>query len=142
MSIESFLSKLEKVKRRGQGKWLAQCPCHYDKSPSLAISEPEAGLILMHCFGCGASGNDVANAIGVDASELFPPRDHDSVSYKAQKKYSISPDLAIEALQTESLVVLMIAKDMQEKGSIDKDTRDRLLLAVSRIETLTVIHRM
>jgi len=44
MNIEILLSRLEKVKPHGNGKYLACCPAHNDKSPSLAIREIEAEL--------------------------------------------------------------------------------------------------
>ena len=52
MPIESFLNRLHKVRPKGKGKWLALCPCHNEKTPSLAISD-DNGVVLMHCFGCG-----------------------------------------------------------------------------------------
>lgn len=39
-------------RRCGRG-WLARCPAHQDRSPSLSISE-RGGKVLVHCFaGCG-----------------------------------------------------------------------------------------
>jgi hypothetical protein len=38
--------------RRSGSRWLAHCPAHKDRTPSLSISESE-GRILVHCFsGC------------------------------------------------------------------------------------------
>ena len=135
--IESFLSKLEKVKKTGLGKWVACCPVHSDRTPSLALKD-DNGTVLIHCFGCGAGGVDVAGALGVDLSELFPPRDYSDYSpddYKAEskKRSYFSSDQMLAALQDETLVAFMIADDMSKRG-IDPDTKARLLLAVSRIQ--------
>ncbi|MEQ1600386.1 MAG: hypothetical protein ABL885_01305, partial [Methylophilaceae bacterium] len=35
--LDTLLSKLDKVKQNGAGKWIARCPAHDDRSPSLAI---------------------------------------------------------------------------------------------------------
>ena len=38
--------------RRGDG-WMAHCPAHEDKQPSLSIAERDEGRILLHCHaGC------------------------------------------------------------------------------------------
>ncbi len=42
--------------------WVASCPLHEDKTPSLSISPDKGRSGLWHCFSCGASG---------DAIELF-----------------------------------------------------------------------
>jgi len=70
MNIDSFLSRLDQVKETGQGRWMACCPSHDDKSPSLSIKQLECGKILIHCFaGCGAF--DVLDSINFSMSDLF-----------------------------------------------------------------------
>lgn len=137
MAIESFLNQLQKVRKRGAGKWSACCPVHNDRTPSLTISD-DNGMVLIHCFGCGASGNDVARALGVDISELFPPRDYSQYSQddyltEAKRRTYFSAAQVLEALQDDTLVVYLIADDIAKKGITDK-TKERLLLSVSRIQ--------
>jgi DNA primase len=68
MNAQDVLDLVEKV-TGGKGKWMACCPAHQDKSPSLAINEAK-DRILIHCFaGCGAE--DIAAAIGLNISDLF-----------------------------------------------------------------------
>ena len=39
--------------RRAGGSWIARCPAHEDRKPSLSISEAEDGKVLVHCHaGC------------------------------------------------------------------------------------------
>ncbi len=137
MAIESFLNQLQKVKRRGAGKWSACCPVHDDKTPSLALSD-DNGTILIHCFGCGASGSDVAGALGLDISELFPPRDYsqytaDDYAREAKRRTYFSASQILEALQFDTLVTYMIADDMSKNG-IDDQTKARLLVSIERIQ--------
>ena len=61
---------MDMVKKTGAGKYSALCPCHAEKTPSLVIKEDD-GNVICHCFGCGANGVDVVNALGLDISELF-----------------------------------------------------------------------
>lgn len=130
MSIETFLSRLHKVKRRGNNQWMACCPVHQEKTPSLSIKY-DNGTILIHCFGCGAGGIDVCVAVGIEPSELFPPSENFDYYDKPKRTY-FPADQVLEALSTEILIVHMISKDMLDRG-IDQPTRERLILAVERI---------
>lgn len=51
--IVDVISSYTQVKRRGKA-FLALCPFHPDKNPSLNISQQKQ---VYHCFACGASGN-------------------------------------------------------------------------------------
>ena len=70
MSLQNILNNLDKVKRQPDKSYKALCPCHSEKTPSLTISEKD-NKIIAHCFGCGASGVDVVNSLGMDIDELF-----------------------------------------------------------------------
>jgi hypothetical protein len=67
-----LLDHLERVKATGAGRWLARCPAHDDRSPSLAIREAD-DRILMHCFS-GCSVSQVLQAMGLQMVDLFPDR--------------------------------------------------------------------
>jgi hypothetical protein len=68
MKAEDVLDRLEQV-TGGKGKWMACCPAHQDKSPSLAINEAD-DRILVHCF-AGCETSDVIAALGLTVSDLF-----------------------------------------------------------------------
>jgi hypothetical protein len=69
-ACDKVLDRLAGVKHSGEGKWIARCPSHEDKSPSLSIREMPDGRVLLHCFaGCGAG--DVLISIGLRMSDLF-----------------------------------------------------------------------
>jgi len=75
MSAHDIVSRLESCRPAGNGKWMARCPAHADKGPSLSIRDVGDGRTLLHCFaGCGA--NDVLTAIGLELSDLYPPSDN------------------------------------------------------------------
>jgi hypothetical protein len=42
VTVEEFLGDLEKVRRNGAG-WIARCPAHEDRSPSLSVREGDDG---------------------------------------------------------------------------------------------------
>tara|TARA_R110000803_G_scaffold30935_3_gene69406 strand:+ start:722 stop:1114 length:393 start_codon:yes stop_codon:yes gene_type:complete len=73
MSVEAILMMLDGVKANGKSKWVALCPVHSEKNPSMGIKECSDGTVLINCFACGATGVEVVESIGVGVSELFPP---------------------------------------------------------------------
>ena len=62
MAIGQLLGKLELVRKGGRGRWIARCPAHADKDPSLSVRELGDGRILIHCF-AGCDAGDVLTAI-------------------------------------------------------------------------------
>ena len=73
MSAEVLLNQLHKVRKTGEGKWMACCCAHDDKNPSLSIKEGSDGHILIHCF-AGCSPEEVLASVGMQMSDLMPER--------------------------------------------------------------------
>lgn len=61
--IDLVLSRLEGVKRSATG-WMARCPAHDDRSPSLHIWEDDEGRVAYHCF-AGCDHARVRDALGL-----------------------------------------------------------------------------
>jgi len=70
MTTGEIASHLTKAKKTANG-YLACCPAHDDKSPSLSISEGSGGKTLLKCF-AGCSTDAVLQAIGLEMKDLFP----------------------------------------------------------------------
>jgi hypothetical protein len=56
--------------RPANGGWLAHCPAHDDKNPSLNVSEGNDGRALVHCH-AGCAGADVVAALGLAMADLM-----------------------------------------------------------------------
>ena len=69
--MNALIDRLDGVKARGKGQWIARCPAHDDRDPSLAIREEQDGRILIKCF-AGCSPEDVMTSVGLSLSDLFP----------------------------------------------------------------------
>ena len=72
--IELVLSKLADAKATGQGKWMAHCPAHDDRRPSLSIAEGDDGRALVYCH-AGCTAGEVTRAMGLKMQDLMPARD-------------------------------------------------------------------
>lgn len=124
--MTEILAKLRKVKKMGNDRFLACCPAHDDKHPSLAIRFMSDGRTLIHCFS-GCSVTDIIDALGLNWSDLMPER---SQNFKPVK-YPATDVLA--ALDQEAHVVQMIAVALMEGKKVSEDQKARLRTAVDRI---------
>ena len=129
MVIDNLLSKLDKVKPTGNGKYLACCPAHPDKSPSLAIKQTDDGKILLHCFsGCQVS--DIVAAVGLELSDLMP----ENPTYKKGSKppqfnkYELFDRLAFEAV-----ILSLGIRQLLAKEDLSPEDLSRVLLAENTI---------
>lgn len=68
MQVDELLSKLQRVKKAGDG-WSASCPAHEDTKASLSISLKD-DKILLHCF-AGCSVEAVLQALKLEMKDLF-----------------------------------------------------------------------
>jgi putative DNA primase/helicase len=57
--------------RRGESSWVARCPAHDDRHPSLSIAEGADGRLLLRCF-AGCSWSAIKTAL--EARSLWPGR--------------------------------------------------------------------
>lgn len=57
--------------RRVAGQWIARCPAHDDRRPSLAVRERDDGSLLVHCHG-GCSTDAVLGALRLTWADLYP----------------------------------------------------------------------
>ncbi len=71
--IGRVLDRLQGVSQVGDRKWVAKCPAHPDRTPSLSVAESNDGKVLLHDF-AGCSTPDVLAALGLRFSDLFAPR--------------------------------------------------------------------
>ena len=133
--INSLLSRLDKVKKIREGEWSALCPVHNEKTPSMRIKHTQDDKILMHCFGCGANGTEIVQAIGLDTSDLFPEGQH----YKGKhERIYFSPGAILSTLKFESTIIALAANDIAQGKALSLDDAKRVELARERIEEALV----
>jgi hypothetical protein len=132
VGIDSILSKLDKVKSTGNGKWLARCPAHNDKSPSLGIKQTEDGKILIHCF-AGCAVTDVIAAIGLELSDLMPENPTYQKGTKPPRfnKYELFNRLAFE-----SIILSLAVRQLLNLEGLDEADLVRVLLAEDTINRI------
>jgi DNA primase len=128
--INNLLNKLNKVKRTSTNQYIACCPAHDDKSPSLSITDKGDGKILINCYaGCGTE--DVLDSIGMSFEDIMPPKviEHKVAPIK-QKVYASD---ALKVIQLESRIVIMAAYELKRNKPMTEQDLARLELAMERI---------
>lgn len=127
--IDAILPHLAKVRRQGRG-YVACCPAHADRSPSLSLREADDGRVLVHCH-AGCETADVLTAIGMDVSALFPPDGR-------QRRKPLAPGVTradvLAALEIEQGVSFIIAHDRRAGRQVPATDAAREALAHRRIK--------
>lgn len=130
MTTENILNRLDKVRKTSGHSWIACCPAHGDKSPSLAIKEIEDGRTLLHCF-AGCNADEVLGAIGLALSDLYPETLGERC--KPVKRPWIAQDV-LRCLALEALVILQCARVLKSGAALTTSDQERLVLSVSRFQ--------
>lgn len=136
--IDRLLSRLERVRRTGPGQWVARCPAHDDKNPSLSIKQCDDGTILAHCFG-GCDVGDILAAVGLEVRDLFQRDVRATPESRRKARAEFKRDAwgaALHVLHHEALVVAAAAGKMHH-GVLDPADEGRLSDALFRIESAT-----
>ena len=125
--LEEILNHLDKVKKTPSG-YIACCPVHDDKNPSMSVTEKD-GVVLMHCFSCGANGLDVANSLQISPSALFT-----DVMMPVTMTRRLKSDL-----QTDAYVISIYESTKQSNGRLTYNDFKRYKLARERIKVLDTL---
>lgn len=125
---------MDKVRATGDHRWIARCPAHEDRRPSLGISELPDGRILIHCF-AGCDSGDILAAINLTFSDLFPHRiAHDLKP--ARRPFDVLQ--VYNCVVHEILVVSVIAEDLSQGLPLTESLNARIRLAAQRLLTALV----
>ena len=130
MSAATLLDRLDRVRQSGSGRWIARCPAHEDRSPSLSIRELDDGRVLLHDFG-GCEVGDVLAAVGLALADLFPDPLPGHSHHPARSRIP-ARDL-LDIISEEITVVALVAADMLAGKSVSVEDWTRLATAAGRI---------
>ncbi len=136
------LARLEGVRRAKSG-FIARCPAHDDRSPSLAISVGVDGRVLLRCF-AGCSALEIVTAMGLRLSDLFERPTNGAWApnrgFEA-RALAHAAELRAAANLLDSEVGVVQAAIATGKLVVDQADAERFNLAVERIENVRLILR-
>ncbi len=131
MTIDALLNGLDGIRETGHSKYVARCPAHDDRSPSLAIRECDDGRVLIHCF-AGCETEDVLTAIGLTFADIMPERIGKKHSYKPVKQ-RFDAKQVLRVLRVEATLVAIAAENIAQGIMLNDVDRDRVFNAACRI---------
>jgi hypothetical protein len=133
--IDVVLGRLEglKVRSNGPGRWRACCPAHGGKNPTaLSIGEGQDGAVLLRCWH-GCEVDEVAQALGLELSDLFPPRQTDHASPKPRRIGMLTASQCLEVIEFECSLVWTAAHNLANGHGLKPEDLTRLSVAAARI---------
>ena len=136
MIVDKILPLLDEVKKKGDNSWMARCPAHNDKNPSLAITEKE-GKILLHCFSHQCDVSDIVHTIGLELSDLFPKQTRIEGSKPIRGK-RFPAEAILEALAEEFVISELGLAAIADGGILNEKAKARMKLASNRFTSARI----
>lgn len=128
MSASDILQLLRKVKAVGKNQWVACCPAHDDRSPSMTITETADGKVLIHDF-AGCSVDEILGSLGLELDVLFP----DQIVDSKPERMPFNARAILTALAHEAMIVALASVDIANGKKLSREDHKRLIVAVGRI---------
>ena len=98
-AIDNVLGRLD-AKATGRDSWLARCPAHEDRNPSLSVGVGDDGRVLLNCH-AGCSTGEIVVALGLGLADLFAGRSNGSEPGTGKPKKRSSTKRPPDSLPTE-----------------------------------------
>jgi hypothetical protein len=130
LPTETLLARLDAVHQTGPGRWIARCPAHDDRHPSLALRESDGGRLLIYCRALCAA-HDVLAAVGLSLADLYP---RGAVGDHPRERRPWSAYDVLACVAHESIVVTLAASALARGEALSDGRRERLLLAAERLQ--------
>src|SRR5947208_418215 len=70
-AVQNVLDRLKGVRQTPAG-WVACCPAHEDRTPSLSVGQGDDGRVLLTCH-AGCDLQAIVSSLGLEMKDLFPP---------------------------------------------------------------------
>jgi hypothetical protein len=129
--VERLLDRLDRVRQTGADRWIAVCPAHEDRSPSLSIREADDQTALVRCH-AGCDTRDVMGALGLSLRDLFVGRVTDRTRLHDDRRLPARD--ALEIVRHEARVVQLVASDIRVGVVPDEEIMARIAAAMHRID--------
>ena len=139
MRTELLLSRLAAVRPVGANRWLARCPAHQDRSPSLSIRTAGART-LFHCH-AGCDPDDILAAVGLTWSALYADdrwraAEAQGIAHAGHqhRRQVLRRELhnGID-MEVERRIIEIVAADIQSGKQVSREDVARAAVAMERV---------
>lgn len=133
--VESHLSHRGKVRLHGRDHLRAACPvCGGKSTNTLSVRRGDHGAVLLRCFKSGCEVETIAQALGLELSDLFPERDDARPVNKPRRIGLMLPMQAIELIANEAWLTAVAAENLANGYTLTDVDLARLRDASARIQ--------
>ena len=136
MIADNLLSRLEKVKAKGDNSWMACCPAHDDKNPSLIVTEKDE-RVLIHCFSHQCDVSDIVHAVGLELSDLFPENIKIEGGRPIKKK-RFPAEAVLDAIAEEFVMAEIGLAALSNGGTLNEKAQARMKEASDRFTSARI----
>lgn len=132
-----MLAQLQGVRRTGVCRWIARCPAHGDKHPSLSVRELPDGRVLFHCFG-GCEAEAVLDAVGLSWADVLPERIELPAGQQSapRERLPVHPLDGLKLARHELIIGMLAAADLAQGNILPDVDRARLEIAIERLNDI------
>lgn len=129
--IQLTLSRLRKVEKKAFNSWMALCPAHEEKTPSLHVVLSENDRILLKCFGNECSPEEILEATGLSWDAIMPAR---RAGEFQRGKRPFDALAVLQALGEDSTYILLYGASVCAGETPSPRDRQLLCEAVGRMQ--------
>lgn len=130
MALDDVLNRLEGVRQTAADRWIARCPAHDDKHPSLHFRVCDDGRILMKCR-AECENYDILGCIGLKFDSLFPEK---VIEGAKRFRNAFPASDVLRCLGYETGIIAVVAWSLRDGVPLTEDDYERLKVATSRIQ--------
>jgi hypothetical protein len=129
--IDKLLSRLD-ARANGPNRWRCACPvCGGGNRSTLSIGTGDTGAVLVKCFKSGCGAEAVAQAVGLEINDLFPPKE--SSGSALRRRRLISDRQALALLHDESQLIALCGANIGHGIPLTDADRAACLAAAGNI---------
>ncbi len=127
-AIDNLLPRLNGLRQTAPDRWIARCPAHDDRGPSLSVRAVD-GKVLLRCF-AGCTWIDICGALGIGTRELFDDRREWRPSQPANR---VPAEDILALVDEDVLAASIVAADFLAHRTISEADWDLLAVAARRL---------
>lgn len=127
MHVEQILDRLEGVRAAGHNKYVARCPAHNDRNPSLSIGISDNKILIYCASGC--HNEDIVLALGIKMRNLFIDESYGAACSVPLKK----KDYGVDQVELDRTVMELAATDIAAGKQLSIEDTARVMMAKRRL---------
>lgn len=129
--MNDLLSRLDKARQVGPGRWIARCPAHDDRSPSLSILDA-GNKVLLKCH-AGCSTEAVVSALGLEMRDLFAEALPTGARRDLARQHSRRDLMAAVRFELQVLLISLLDTEREPHYTPGPEVIERERLAARRL---------